>query len=100
MKPGTNDQSKVRWCLLAGLLALSTAWSTEAFAQSTNVGNFNATIAPLLARYCTGCHGGENPKNDLSLEFASQQDVRRRLLEDRRSFEEMAERIRSGKMPP
>jgi hypothetical protein len=100
MKPGTNDQSKVRWCLLAGLLALNMARSTDAFSQSASVGNFKATIAPLLARYCTACHGGEKPKNDLSLEFASQEDVRRRLLEDPRSFELVAERIRSGKMPP
>jgi uncharacterized protein DUF1592/uncharacterized protein DUF1588/uncharacterized protein DUF1587/uncharacterized protein DUF1585/uncharacterized protein DUF1595 len=62
--------------------------------------NFNASVAPLLEKYCTGCHGGDNPKNNLSLEFAGEQDVKRRLLEDSKVFEHMDDRIRSGEMPP
>jgi hypothetical protein len=57
-------------------------------------------VAPLLEKYCTDCHGGEAPKNDVSLEFVDGQDVGRRLLKDYRLFEHMADRIRSGKMPP
>lgn len=62
--------------------------------------DFKAAVAPLLAKYCTDCHGGKEPENDLSLEFANTRDVEQRLLEDHRLFEHMAERIRSGKMPP
>lgn len=56
--------------------------------------------APILAKYCTDCHGGEKPKGDLSLEFADAREVERRLRENHRLFEEMAERIRAGEMPP
>ncbi len=61
---------------------------------------FKASIAPLLAKYCTDCHGGKEPKGDLSLEFGDAREVERRLREDQRLFEQMAERIRSGEMPP
>jgi len=57
-------------------------------------------IAPLLRKYCTGCHGGTEPENGLSLEFADGHEVEQRLLKDYRVFKHMAERIRSGKMPP
>src|SRR5271166_2993865 len=37
--------------------------------------DFKTTIAPLFAKYCTNCHGGDSPKNDLSLEFADGRDI-------------------------
>src|ERR1051325_1585977 len=58
------------------------------------------TVSPLLQKYCTDCHGGAEPENGLSLEFADARDVEQRLLKDYRVFKHMAERIRSGKMPP
>jgi hypothetical protein len=61
---------------------------------------FKTAIAPLLAKYCTSCHGGDKPKNDLSLEFGDAQDVEQRLVNDRALFERMAQRIRLGEMPP
>jgi hypothetical protein len=63
-------------------------------------GDFKTTIAPLLAKYCTSCHGGDSPRNDLSLEFGDDRDVEQRLLKDRKLFERVAERIRLGEMPP
>jgi hypothetical protein len=62
--------------------------------------DFKTTIAPLFAKYCTICHGGDSPKNDLSLEFADERDIEQRLLKDRKLFERAAERIRLGEMPP
>src|SRR5579862_4174455 len=62
--------------------------------------DFKTTIAPLLSRYCTNCHGGDSPKNDVSLEFGTDRDVEQRLLKDRKLFERVAERIRLGEMPP
>lgn len=62
--------------------------------------DFKAIVAPLLVKYCAECHGGKDPENDLSLEFVDKQDVERRLREDYKLFEHMADRIRSGKMPP
>jgi len=61
---------------------------------------FKVAIAPLLAKYCTSCHGGEKPKNELSLEFGDDRDVEQRLVKDRKLLERMAERIRLGEMPP
>src|SRR3954454_19442172 len=69
-------------------------------ATSQTQTNFKTAVTPLLDKYCTDCHGGENPKNNLSLEFSGEQDVKRRLLEDSKLFEHMADRIRSGEMPP
>jgi mono/diheme cytochrome c family protein len=62
--------------------------------------DFPTDIAPLLAKYCTGCHGGDSPKNDLSLEFGDERGVEQRLRKDRKVFERMAERVRLGEMPP
>ncbi|HYV37015.1 MAG TPA: DUF1587 domain-containing protein, partial [Gemmataceae bacterium] len=62
--------------------------------------HFKTTIAPLLEKYCTSCHGGNKPKSNLSLEFSDQPDVEQRLLKDRKMFEHMAQRIRVGEMPP
>ena len=62
--------------------------------------DFKATVAPLLDKYCTDCHGGAKPKGDLSLEFADGREVERRLREDHRLFERIADRIRLGEMPP
>jgi mono/diheme cytochrome c family protein len=69
-------------------------------AKSPAQDDFKTTIAPLLAKYCTSCHGGDSPKNDLSLEFGDDQGVEQRLLKDRKVFERVAERIRLGEMPP
>ena len=61
---------------------------------------FKTSIAPLLAKYCTGCHGGEKPKNDLSLVFSDAQQVEQTFLKNRKLFERMAERLALGEMPP
>jgi Protein of unknown function (DUF1592)/Protein of unknown function (DUF1588)/Protein of unknown function (DUF1587)/Protein of unknown function (DUF1585)/Protein of unknown function (DUF1595) len=62
--------------------------------------DFKATVAPLLAKYCKNCHGGDNPKNDLSLEFSDEHAVAQKSLKDRKVFERAAECIRLGEMPP
>lgn len=62
--------------------------------------DFQIAVAPLLDKYCVDCHGDVEPENDLVLAFDDQQEVERRLREDYRVFEHMADRIRSGKMPP
>src|SRR5437016_1047321 len=62
--------------------------------------SYETGIAPLLKKYCTNCHGGDSPKNDLSLEFADARDIQQRLLKDRKVFERVAERVRLGEMPP
>ncbi len=88
------------------LLIAFTAFPLFAAAQTgepkSNVAgvDFKTTIGPLLAKYCTSCHGGDSPKNDLTLEFGDHQGVTQRLAKDRKVFERVAERIRVGEMPP
>jgi hypothetical protein len=69
-------------------------------AGDTPHGDFQAAIAPLLDKYCTDCHSGKHPKGDLSLHFDERQSVEQKALEDRKLFERIADRIRSGEMPP
>jgi Protein of unknown function (DUF1592)/Protein of unknown function (DUF1588)/Protein of unknown function (DUF1587)/Protein of unknown function (DUF1585)/Protein of unknown function (DUF1595)/Planctomycete cytochrome C len=57
-------------------------------------------IAPLLTKYCTTCHGGQNPKGDFSLEFKTDREVDAKLAKDRQFFERMAEKVNAGEMPP
>jgi len=85
--------------LLAYGLALAGS-STAAPATASVARTDFKTVAPLLRKYCTDCHGGSEPENGLSLEFADGPEVERRLLKDYRVFKHMTERIRSGKMPP
>jgi hypothetical protein len=69
-------------------------------ASSSAQTDFKTSIAPLLAKYCTGCHGGEKPKNELSLEFSDPQQVEQTFLKNRKLFQRMAERLALGEMPP
>src|SRR5436190_2963269 len=62
--------------------------------------DFKTAIAPLLDKYCTSCHSGDSPKNDLSLELGDERGVEQKLLKDRKVFERVAERVRLGEMPP
>jgi hypothetical protein len=106
--------ASMKWhnTLMAALVAIAASWGAfaqgqprDAMVASTKTArpartNFNFVVAPLLEKYCTDCHGGDNPKNNLSLEFSGEQDVKRRLREDSKVFEHLADRIRSGEMPP
>src|SRR5690348_5248675 len=54
-------------------------------------------IAPILAKYCTNCHGGKRPKGALSLErFKSDDEARK----EPKIWEAVAQNLRSGDMPP
>ena len=54
-------------------------------------------ILPTLTKYCLDCHDAENAKGDIDLESALS---RRPLVRDRPLWENVAERIRNGDMPP
>jgi hypothetical protein len=53
-------------------------------------------IAPILAKYCTSCHGGAKPKASLSLVFKSMSEAGKKL----HVWEKVAEQLRAGEMPP
>src|SRR5262245_29258223 len=59
--------------------------------------SFRQTVAPLLAKYCTQCHGGKRPKGELSLEhFKNDDDARAQPA----IWDKVAQNLRSGDMPP
>jgi hypothetical protein len=62
--------------------------------------DFKTTVAPLLAKYCIDCHGGDEPKGDVSLEFAGPVQVEQALAKNHKIFEHLADRLESRKMPP
>ncbi|HUG91867.1 MAG TPA: DUF1592 domain-containing protein [Planctomycetaceae bacterium] len=64
---------------------------------AADVRQFDDQFRPLLARYCVGCHRGDEPRGDLRLDnlapdFADA-DVRGR-------WSAVVERLRAGEMPP
>jgi mono/diheme cytochrome c family protein len=60
--------------------------------------SFTADIAPILAKYCTTCHGsGRRLRGNLSLaRFKTDADARK----EPRVWEAVAQNLRSGDMPP
>ena len=59
--------------------------------------SFDEHIVTALETYCFGCHDAASAKGDLDLETALTQ---RPLVKNRLLWENVAERIRSGDMPP
>jgi hypothetical protein len=53
---------------------------------------FENTVAPLIARHCRECHGGDKPHGDLTLDGAAATDL---VL-----WRKVADVLRSGTMPP
>lgn len=83
--------------LCAGLLTLAVV---QAEARPDEAIDFERQIAPVLQQYCVGCHGGEAPRADLSLEFADRVAVDRKHAEDRGFWVRVADAVRDGEMPP
>ncbi|MCH8922523.1 MAG: radical SAM protein [Planctomycetes bacterium] len=54
---------------LAGLAALTIAWFlTTACAAAETAPDYSTEIAPILKKYCAGCHNDEDVEGELSLE--------------------------------
>ncbi len=81
---------------LASFCAIALAGAVKAEMAPTDF----KTVAPLITKYCVDCHGGADPENGLSLEFADQNEVHRKMVKDYRVFLRMTDHLRSGKMPP
>ncbi len=59
--------------------------------------DFNNQVLPVLDNYCLNCHDSETAKGDIDLESALK---RRPFVRDLALWQNVAERIRSGDMPP
>jgi hypothetical protein len=58
---------------------------------------YDKDIAPLLAKYCITCHGGDKPKAKLALDKYKDEPA---ILKDRKVWETVVRRVRAGDMPP
>ena len=58
---------------------------------------FQETIRPFLARFCTACHGKDEPKAKLSL---SEWVSRRAVAADAQRLELVLEKLEARAMPP
>ncbi len=58
---------------------------------------FKAKVAPVLTKYCAGCHGGAKPKGELDLaRFPDTASI----LAARPKWEALLEAVEAGEMPP
>lgn len=100
-----NNASRVRygWLALAGALVSAAVGFALASgddpgkASPTSKAAFEATVKPLLAKYCLDCHSAKAKKGSLDLErFARVDDVRK----DVKPWQNLIEQLEAGEMPP
>ena len=61
------------------------------------VAAFRADVAPLLAKYCSDCHAGEEPTGGLPFDdYLKRSDV----AQDRETWEKIARKLHDREMPP
>ena len=65
--------------------------------EGTSPGRFEKEVVPFLAKYCYDCHGGGKSKGDITLD--KYRDGKE-LPRDRDLWEDVAELVRTGQMPP
>lgn len=78
-------------------LAAAPVPSVASEAQQIDQATFTKDIQPLLAKYCTNCHGGERPRADLSLTKYKDADA---VMRDRKVWEKVILHVRAREMPP
>ena len=80
-----------------GLAILGGVAATLAATGAPAVDSFQAEVAPLLAKYCTSCHGPEKPKSGLNLaKYKDTNDVGA----DLKIWQGVLENVESDAMPP
>ncbi len=98
-----------RTCLVVFLVAVLAGWlfrdvqpaeaqkAPAAAKKNQAQVTFADNVAPVLAKYCTQCHGGKKPKGDLSLEQFKEDAAAR---QQPHVWDKVAQNLRSGDMPP
>lgn len=76
-----------------------TAVSAKAPAKSVLISpaTFRQRVRPILAKYCTRCHGGQRPKGELRLDSYEDDAA---AVKDREVWERVSAQLRAGDMPP
>jgi mono/diheme cytochrome c family protein len=85
----------MRRCAALSVLALLTLVAGRAPAAAP--ASFTKQVAPLLTRYCTGCHGGVKPRGGLALDTFRDETA---ALKDRTVWDRVLQNLRAGDMPP
>ena len=84
--------------LILPILGVSGAGAfAEAPKASPAAPSYRAQVAPVLAKYCVGCHGPEKPKHGLNLDAFTSEGA---ILKDLKTWQEVLENVESGAMPP
>jgi hypothetical protein len=82
--------------LAPGLEAADVA-KPDAAAKKPEKASYTKQIAPLVAKYCVGCHGGNKPKAGLALDTFKDDAS---ILKKRAVWEKVAMKLRTRQMPP
>jgi hypothetical protein len=78
-------------------LVLTSALLADTPARAQTKPSYSQDIAPILATYCTGCHGGARPKAGLALDvIKTDADAADRV----KVWHKVVESLRAGEMPP
>jgi hypothetical protein len=59
--------------------------------------SFVKQVAPVLAKYCTGCHGGDKPKGKLALDVYQDDET---PLKNGKIWDKVSRNLEGGIMPP
>jgi hypothetical protein len=59
--------------------------------------DYTKDIAPLVTKYCTGCHGGMKPRASIALDTYHDEAA---VLKDRKVWEKVITALQKGEMPP
>ena len=84
---------------LALSLLLVGFWAVSVRGQDTppSSTSYAKDLAPLVGKYCSGCHSGPRPKGNLALDGFKDEAA---VLKNLPVWEKVAESLRSGDMPP
>jgi hypothetical protein len=82
--------------LVFGSAAFLFAVDSAIAAEST----FKSSVAPLVAKYCVGCHGPDMQEGDLKLDALVARDPAGDLGDDAETWSKILERLATGDMPP
>ncbi|HEX5084280.1 MAG TPA: DUF1592 domain-containing protein [Blastocatellia bacterium] len=76
---------------------LAAPWSARYAQQGRQDAGFEQSVRPFLTEHCYGCHSADMKAGSLNLEAYS---TTASIIQDRRHWEEVAKKIRTGEMPP
>jgi hypothetical protein len=106
----SNGKSRAAWCVacLCASAVIIIVWGAGIRAatgdESAAVTSFERDAWPVLAVYCTGCHGGEKPKGGLDLRSVSSivrgGESGPALVKSHPERSLLLERMVAGEMPP